>query len=40
MLRDTRYIDIREGDKLDEAYMATWVHTGVDIGLSFRDRAG
>jgi len=23
--KDTRYIDIREGDKLDEAQMATWV---------------
>ena len=24
-IKDTRYIDIREGDKLDEAQMATWV---------------
>ncbi len=24
--KDTRYIDIREGDKLDEAQMATWVN--------------
>ena len=23
--KDTRYIDIREGDRLDEAQMATWV---------------
>jgi len=23
--KDTRYIDIREGGKLDEAQMATWV---------------
>jgi hypothetical protein len=23
--KDTRYIDIREGDKLDGAQMATWV---------------
>jgi hypothetical protein len=23
--KDTRYIDIREGDELDEAQMATWV---------------
>jgi hypothetical protein len=23
--KDTRYLDIREGDQLDEAQMATWV---------------
>ena len=23
--KDTRYFDIREGDKLDEAQIATWV---------------
>jgi hypothetical protein len=23
--KDTRYLDVREGDKLDEAQMATWV---------------
>jgi hypothetical protein len=24
-VKDTRYIDIREGDELDEARMASWV---------------
>ena len=29
--KDTRYLDIREGDKLDEAPMATWVQQAAAV---------
>jgi hypothetical protein len=34
--KDARHIDLREGDKLDEAQMATWlkVHSRIDGGIS------
>ena len=29
--KDTRYLDIREGDELDEAQLATWVKQAAEL---------